>query len=315
MIAPAALVLAAGLGTRLRPLTWVRAKPAVPVGNEPLISRILRWLAAAGIRDVILNLHYRPETITRIVGDGSAFGLRVRYSWEDPILGSAGGPRRAFSLIPDDELLVVNGDTVTDVDLASLIAAHRAARPLVTLALTPNPDPARYGGVRLDSSGAYVGTTARGDANTGWHFPGVQMVERGAFADLAPDVPAQSIGGHYDHLVARAPGSVRGWTTEASFVDVGTPATYLAACLALGPDVRPGRGCRIAPGSELSRAVLWDDVTIERDVSLTECIVADGVIVPSGSRYHRAVLLRRGDAPLGPGDRVDGNLQVTPITD
>lgn len=312
---PAALVLTAGLGTRLRPLTWIRAKPAVPVGGEPLVARILRWLAASGVRDAILNLHHRPESITAIVGDGGAFGVRVRYSWEEPILGSAGGPRRAFSLTDGDELLVVNGDTITDVDVRALAASHRASRSMVTLAVSSNPDPARYGGVRLDRNGIYTGTASRRASPPGWHFLGVQMVRRDALADLSDGAAAPSIGGVYEALAARAPGSVRGWTTQASFFDIGTPATYLAACLSLGRDVTMGRDCRVAAGSDLSRSVLWDRVTIEDDVRLSECIVADRVVVPRGSRYHRAVLLPRGEAPIGPGDRLEGTLQVASIRD
>jgi len=313
--APPALVLTAGLGTRLRPLTWIRAKPAVPVGSEPLIARILRGLATAGVRDAMLNLHHRPESITAVVGDGADFGLRVRYSWEAPVLGSAGGPRRAFSLVSDDELLVVNGDTLTDVDLEALAAAHRASGALVTLALVANPDPSQYAGVRLHADGSYAGTTPLGDSAPGWHFLGVQMVRREALTQLEDGAAAASIGGVYDALAARARGSVRGWTTEASFFDVGTPGAYLAACIGLEREMTVGRACRVAESSQLSRSVLWDEVTIDDDVRLTECIVADGVVVPRGSRYHRSVLLRRGDAPVASHDRVDGDVHVAPIRD
>ena len=95
-----ALVLTAGLGTRLSPLTLVRAKPALPVAGEPIIRRILRWLAANGVVNVTLNLHHLPDTVTAVVGDGSDLGTSVRYSWEQPtILGSAGGPRQALDII------------------------------------------------------------------------------------------------------------------------------------------------------------------------------------------------------------------------
>jgi len=109
-----ALVLTAGLGTRLRPLTLARAKAAVPVDGEPLASRVIRWLAASGVRDLVLNLHHKPDTITGTIGDGSSLGVRVRYSWETPVLGSAGGPRRALPLLvdgldPAPPLLFVNG--------------------------------------------------------------------------------------------------------------------------------------------------------------------------------------------------------------
>src|SRR5579862_2656203 len=95
-----ALVLAAGLGTRLRPLTDVRAKPAIPVAGTPIIRRIVAWLSAQGIVDVAVNLHARPETLTAVLGDGSDLGARIRYSWEHPqVLGSAGGPRHALSML------------------------------------------------------------------------------------------------------------------------------------------------------------------------------------------------------------------------
>src|SRR4030095_5632855 len=109
-----ALVLTAGLGTRLYPLSLVRAKAALPIAGEVLISRILRRLREFGIECVVLNLHHLADTITREVGDGSSFGLRVRYSWESPILGSAGGPARAIPLLEADRFLIINGDTMAD---------------------------------------------------------------------------------------------------------------------------------------------------------------------------------------------------------
>ncbi|PYQ75170.1 MAG: hypothetical protein DMG04_08055 [Acidobacteria bacterium] len=117
-----ALVLTAGLGTRLRPLTNVRAKPAIPVAGEPMIRRIIGWLAANGVSHVVLNLHHLPETLTAVVGDGGDLGVRVRYSWEQPrVLGSAGGPRQTLPLLDGDALLIVNGDTLTDLRLGDFV--------------------------------------------------------------------------------------------------------------------------------------------------------------------------------------------------
>src|SRR2546427_2831641 len=134
-----ALILTAGLGTRLRPLTDVRAKPAIPVAGQPMIRRIIAWLALHGVDDLVLNLHHRPETLTAVVGDGSDLGVRARYSWEQPrVLGSAGGPRLARPLLDGDALLIVNGDTLTDLRLGDFADAHAASGALVTLALVPN---------------------------------------------------------------------------------------------------------------------------------------------------------------------------------
>src|SRR5207249_8272165 len=134
-----ALVLTAGLGTRLRPLTDVRAKAAIPVAGEPMVRRIVAWLTAHGVDDLVLNLHHRPETITAVMGDGGDLGARVRYSWEQPVvLGSGGGPRQALPILGADPFFIVNGDTITDVDLEALADAHGRTGALVTLALVPN---------------------------------------------------------------------------------------------------------------------------------------------------------------------------------
>src|SRR5216110_994000 len=110
-----------------------------------MIRRILRRLVAHGVADLVLNLHHRPETLTAVVGDGRDLGARVRYSWEVPrVLGSAGGPRLAGPIVGVDTFLIVNGDTLTDVDLARLAEAHAATGALVTLALVPNREFLRY---------------------------------------------------------------------------------------------------------------------------------------------------------------------------
>src|SRR6187399_3682313 len=131
-----ALVLTAGLGTRLQPLTLARAKAAAAVDGEPLARRTIRWLVGHGVRDLVLNLHHKPESIAAAVGDGSDLGARVRYSWESPVLGSAGGPRHALPLLTEggagSTCLVVNGDTLTNVNLRAMVEQHRHSGALVT---------------------------------------------------------------------------------------------------------------------------------------------------------------------------------------
>src|SRR5262245_16638046 len=120
-----ALVLTAGQGTRLDPLTRLVAKAAVPLGGRTLIEHVLDWVRTQGVVDVVLNLHHLPATITSVVGDGVHLGMSVRYSWEQPLLGSAGGPRRALPLVDSDEFLIVNGDTLSDFAFDPMIEAHR----------------------------------------------------------------------------------------------------------------------------------------------------------------------------------------------
>jgi mannose-1-phosphate guanylyltransferase len=295
---PPALILTAGLGTRLRPLTLVRAKPAVPIAGEPLLRHIIRWLRGAGISDLVLNLHHLPETIATVVGDGSDLDVRVRYSWEQPaVLGSAGGPRRALPLLGGGTFLIVNGDTLTDVDPRPIIAAHEASDALVTMALVPNDQPQKYGGAVLDADARVTGFVRAGASVSSYHFIGVQVAEPSAFDALPDNRPMNSVGDVYDRLIAQQPGSVRGFVTHGAFWDVGTVADYWTTSAALGGSARArGRNARIAPTARIESSILWDDVEVGEGAVLEECIVTDGAVVADGARYRRAVL--RAGAPL-----------------
>ncbi|MCA1584363.1 MAG: NTP transferase domain-containing protein, partial [Acidobacteria bacterium] len=219
-----ALVLTAGLGTRLQPLSSARAKAALPVGGDVLIRRILRWLRRAGVTRVVVNLHHRPETITRRLGDGRDLDVEVRYSWEDPVLGSAGGPRRALPLLDADRFFIVNGDTLTDVDIGAVRLAHEQSGALVTMAVVPG-DTARYGGVLVRGNGHVTGfswgnsrspllsTTAPAApaAPVSYHFIGVQAVDARAFAEVPDGERSETVGSLYPSLIAKAVGSVRAY--------------------------------------------------------------------------------------------------------
>jgi NDP-sugar pyrophosphorylase family protein len=312
------MVLTAGLGTRLAPLSDLKAKPALPVAGVPLAGRILRWLAGGGVTDAVLNLHHLPESVTGAIGDGSAFGVRVRYSWEPRILGSAGGPARALPLLDAERFLLVNGDTLTDLDLAALSARHEASGAAVTLAVVPNPDPFHYGGVLLDEDGRVTGFSGPGPGNRGWHFIGVQAVERSVFASLNPDEPVNTIGGIYGAMIASQPGAIRGMAASAAFFDIGTAADYLETCLAIGDaeghgDVHAGARSTVAPGARVTRCVLWDDVVIAGEAELHECVVADGVRIPAGVHLSRRVIVPRGHRRPGAGDILAGELLVSPL--
>jgi NDP-sugar pyrophosphorylase family protein len=287
-------VLTAGLGTRLRPLTRDRAKPALPVAGVTLVERIVNGLHDYGLHDVLLNLHYRPETITAVLGDGAATGVRARYSWEVPLLGSAGGPRRAFELVPDDRLWLINGDTLSDVPLDAMAGEHTASDALVTMALIPNPAPQHYGGVLMDDGGAITAFTHRGSQRPTWHFVGVQIAERAAFASLQDGVAADSVGGLYPRLISERPGSVRGFRCHASFLDIGTPRDYLDACLTLAGPSRLALGARVQlhGSARVEDCVLWDDVTIGAGVGLRRVVVGDAVHVPDAFQAEECVLLK-----------------------
>jgi len=292
-------VLTAGLGTRLQPLSFVRAKGAVPIAGQPLITRILRRLADYEVRQVVLNLHHLPATITARVGDGSDFGMCVRYSWEFPLLGSAGGPRQALPLLPGHDFFIINGDTLTDVDLHAVARQHRETGALVTMAVHDNRSLVeRYGGIVTDSRGIVHGFVPRGPAAVGYHVVGVQMAHPSVFAALAMGEAADTTRGLYRTLIAKRPGTIRAFLASGQFWDVGTPSDYLNATLAIGDaegmsSPQTGRGSRIHPTAHLARTVLWDDVEIGERASLEACVVADGVTIPSGARFQNSAIIQQ----------------------
>lgn len=315
MKAAGALVLTAGLGTRLRPLTCVRAKAAVPVNGEPLVRRIMRWLAAQDYRDLVLNLHHKPDTIARCIGDGADLDVHVRYSWEQPVLGSGGGPRHALPLLADP-FLIVNGDTLTDVDVGALARLHAASGAAVTMALIPNPAPEKYGGVTVSDDGWVTGFTRRGTPGDSYHFIGVQMARAGVFAALEDGVPAESVATLYPKLIGGHPQSVKAFISDASFEDIGTVDDYLRTSLALAAregDRLTTSTSQVDDSARLERTAVWDDVVIGARASLHACVVADGVRIPPDASFTRCAIVPAAACAPAADARVEGDLLITPF--
>lgn len=315
------MVLTAGVGARLRPLSYLRAKAALPVAGVPLISRILERLRAQDIRNAVLNLHHRPEDVAAAVGDASDLGLRVRYSWEPRLLGSAGGVRRALPLLDAEHLVIINGDSLTDLDVRTVWDAHFRSGAAVTLGLAPFPTPGRYGGVVVSADGLVTAFRRRGEPDAGldaahvWHFIGVQVVDRAVFASMPEDTPLETVRDLYPALLRKVPGAIRGFVSDASFLDTGTASDYLATSLALAAAegrqrALIGRGSHLDPSASLVDTLVWDGVVVGPDCRLTRCIVTDGVTVPAGSRYESCILMRRHDCPGDVKACIDGELAV-----
>ena len=311
-----ALVLTAGLATRLRPLSFVRAKAALPVAGVPLIHRILRPLSVAGVRDVVLNLHHLPHTLTRILGDGSALGLRVRYSWEVPVLGSAGGPKRAIPLLPTpgSPFLILNGDTLTDIDVRDVVEDHQRSGALVTMAVVPNTEPDKYGGVVVAPDGSVTGFVNRGSREPSCHFVGIQVANPEAFASIPFGVPHETVGALYPALISERRGAVRAFQTTGDFMDIGRPSDYLETSLTLAgrEGIDTAAHAQISPTARVERSVLWDDVVVEDGAMLRECVVTDGVRVPADTSWH-GVTIRAASDQLAPGEQRIENLAIASL--
>ena len=223
-----AVILAGGEGTRLRPLTLTLPKPVVPVVDRPFLRHQLDLLAGAGVREVVFSLGYRPERVEAVFGDGSAFGVHIRYAVEDTPLGTGGAVRNAWDLL-DDRTVVLNGDVLTDVDLGEVVARHDAARASATILLTPVPNPAAYGLVETEPGGRvlrFLEKPRPDEITTDTINAGIYVLETRVL-DLMPAGVNYSIErGFFPALLARGD-LVLGPVHRGYWIDIGTPEKYL----------------------------------------------------------------------------------------
>lgn len=223
-----AMILAAGLGTRLRPLTDRTPKPLLPLAGSPLIVWNLLLLRQHGITDVIINLHHLGEMIEQTLKDGAQFGVKLTYQREPVILGTGGGVKQAESFFEGEAFLLLNGDTVLDLDLYAVQAVHAERRALATMVLREDPDADRWGAVEVDRQQLIRSINGKGRGGEGptekLMFAGVHVMH----PRLLRDVPAgreSSIIDAYHRAIAQGE-SVAGYRMAGYWSDVGTPERY-----------------------------------------------------------------------------------------
>lgn len=229
-----AMILAAGLGTRLRPLTDTIPKPLLPVGGTPLILWNLLLLRASGIREVIINLHYLGHAIEEAIGDGSGWDMQVRYSHEPILLGTGGGLKAAEWFFEQQPFLVINGDTLIELDVKALIEFHQTHGGVATLVLRDDPQAVQWGAVESDAHNRILRINGRGMRQADLTGPLVERMFAGVHIlhpSLLNDAPAEmpfSIIDSYTNELARG-SKIFGFLHAAYWSDIGTVARYAQA--------------------------------------------------------------------------------------
>jgi NDP-sugar pyrophosphorylase family protein len=216
-LVPRAMILAAGRGTRLRPLTDTTPKPLIDVAGHPLLAYGLGLLRQSGIHDVVVNVHHLGERLREVLGDGARYGVRIRYSMEKTLLDTGGGIRFATPLLEelmpagitdpaDSPIVVLNGDVVSEVPLRDVVAFHRARRALATFVLRDDPAAAAYGLFGIDQGGRVRRFLGRGAAATGLRelmFGSVQVLDPRMLALMPPARPFSTMHDLYPELFGR----------------------------------------------------------------------------------------------------------------
>lgn len=307
-----ALVLSAGFGTRLRPLTHFLPKPLLPVVGEPVVGHTLKQLAKLGCETAVLNIHHLATAIPAALGQ-IYHGMPLQYSEEAEILGTLGalGPPRAL-LSEADVVILVNGDSLCAWPWKRLLRQHWEQRAEVTLLLhRRSPEASLGGGVGLDSSGAVVqlrDMEPLAEVASRHVFAGVHLLSP-AILENFPEGPGDIISDLYMPLLARN-AKIVGCVTRKRWHDLGTPERYLAACLeyAQRPWWKLGHRAGISPLANLSAGA-----SVEASVLEGDCHIANG------ARVVRSLLLegcrvgencRIQDSILGPGVRLAASTRV-----
>jgi mannose-1-phosphate guanylyltransferase len=317
-----AMLLAAGLGTRLRPLTYELPKPMVPILGRPVMEHILRLLALHGFDDVIANLHYFPDLIRSRFGDGSEYGLRLAYSFEPELMGTAGGVRNAREHFGDETFLVISGDALTDIDLTALMKTHEEKGGIATLALKRVDDPREFGVVIVAEDGRIQGFQEKPDpaealsnlGNCGIYvfepeifdyFPEPDFVDWAM--DVYPKLLEQDVSfyGHEFPQYWNDVGSLEEYRQGNFDALTGAVETHMPAD-ADGPTVPDtaevegpvfiGEGCEIAAGVRLTGpVVIGEGARIGENSALRDTIVWPRTEVDPGTVLIGAIA---GERPL-----------------
>jgi len=323
-----ALILAGGEGTRLRPLTSTIPKPVVPLVDRPFIVFMLDWLHRHGVDDVVMSCGHLALGVRNVLGDGSAFGIRLRYVEEPRPLGTGGAVKFAEPLL-EERFLMLNGDVLTDLDLTAQIAQHERTGARATLALTPVEDPSNYGLVRTTDGGEvteFVEKPAPDQIDTRNISAGAYVLERSVLDMLEPEQPASIERDVFPQLVGEG---LYGCVADGYWLDIGTPERYLEGTFdilegTVGTQVaeRMGQGylcveqnvdnagriipsalveagCRIAEGARIGgRVVLEHGVTIGENTTVERAVVLQGTEIGANCTLRGCVVaggVRVGD--------------------
>jgi mannose-1-phosphate guanylyltransferase len=325
-----AVILVGGEGTRLRPLTTTVPKPVVPLVDRPFIVYMLEWLRGHGVDEVIMSCGFLSTSVHNVLGDGSQFGLRLRFVEEPEPRGTAGALKYAESFL-DERFLMLNGDVLTDIDLTAQLAQHAATGAVGTLALVSVEDPTAYGLVRVHEDRSvreFVEKPTADSIDTNLISAGAYVLERRVL-DLIP--PARNVSIEREVWPRLVGAGLYGFPAEAYWLDIGTPQRYLqgtfdilegnvrtavaerlgAGFLSVADSVQADgrvvppaiveRGCTIAAGAHVgSLVVLGEGVAVGAGTTIERSVVLNGAQIGAGCTLQDCIVA----AGAHIGDRV-----------
>ena len=320
-----AMIMAAGLGTRLRPLTNMVSKPMVQMAGRPCLEHTIRLLRKYGVTDIVINLHYMPDAIRKHFGRGEKFGVNITYSYEDELLGTAGGVKNVEDFFEGEPFIVISGDAITDINLDIFYSYHKSQGNIATLGLKKVPDPTHFGVVRLNDVGHITDFQEKPSweeaisklANTG-----IYLFENEIF-DYIPAGEFYDFGEHVFPALLEQEHRLSGFVMRGYWCDIGNLETYREAhydmltglvevdipgkrfesniWLGERPVIHPdtkiigpvviGDDCFIGKGAKIfGPAVLGPKTTVSEDVIIKRGIFWDDVYIGHGCQLNDCIV-------------------------
>lgn len=306
-----AVIIAGGLGTRLRPLTYNTPKPIVLVANRPFIVHQIEHLKQHGIKEIILNLHYLPDMIQNVLGDGSEFGVKIYYSIEREPMGTAGAVKNAEKFFDNEPLVVFNGDILTDINVSKVVELHKKKKAKATLTLTTVEDPTPYGLVLMDENQRVCefmekpswerleGISAR-EINAG-----IYVLDPSVFKDVPSDAPSMFERDLFPKLLQRGE-PIYGYISKRYWIDIGNIRKYRMAHEAILKGEVAVRICGsredrmfwVGEGAQIAKNVkIFGNVIAGKRVKIGEsCVIQDytvvgeNVSIGKGSKVENSII-------------------------
>ncbi len=296
-----AMILAAGFGTRLFPLTIDRTKPAIPFLGKPLVGYVAEYVAKFGFKEVVVNLHHQPESVKKALGDGRDFGVKIHYTLEEPnILGTAGALDNARHLLEDDTFLIVNGKIITDIDISAALETHKKTGALATMVLKENSKRERFTEVFVENKfirgfGDFPDKMQNSETKiqNPLMFTGIHILEPRIFDYIPHGVYSDIVPTFYNPAIKNGE-KIAAHIAEGSWFELSTIPRYLEISLAMmyGAKVFRGENCLISKSAKVQNSVIWDEVSIGDNAKISNTIIADGVKINAGEIFENAAIVR-----------------------
>ena len=294
-----AIVLSAGYGTRLWPLTEDRTKPAIPILGKPLVGYVAEYLAAYGIDEIVVNLHHRPDSVRRALGDGSRFGVKLHYVDEPVILGTSGALDNTRTFFERETFVVVNGKIITDIDLKAALETHRKENAIATLVLLPNTRRERFSVVETEAGRItrFAGMPiADGGGEAPLMFTGIHILEPRIFEYVPPGIFSDSVIDVYPQAIANGE-IVAAHVASGKWRELSTLKRYLDISVELlkeeGTSFVAGANTTIDPSATATDSILWDNVEVGAAARINRAVLADNVKISAGEEIENAVVVPR----------------------